>query len=210
MFGQDTSGSNTNGGFRARSETMRDRMRGIGFGSYEFSAVPTTSEGLQLCGRMDRVRRLLLLVMTANFAKLPAAAQSLDAVRLMTVSWFEGAEFPVVHLPGFNQGTIPNGARGFRAPPPDGMVEGAEARSIDLLKIGHEEEQECLFYGCTFSGTRSSLCVRADEKVERQQMGASSYLVRLTSAMSQGHATPTRQLPDAPAEANINLIAEVD
>jgi len=88
------------------------------------------------------------------------------------------------------------------------MVEGGDGRSLDLLKIGHEEEQECLFY-VAMSRARDRLFAYAPiKKSNGTKWGLSSYLGRLASAITQSQATVSRPLPEAPEEANINLVVD--
>ena len=56
---------------------------------------------------LDRVRRLVRLGDDRDLRQLPAAAQHLDAVRLMTIHGAKGLEFGGVHVPGLNSDTIP-------------------------------------------------------------------------------------------------------
>jgi len=70
---------------------MRDRMRGIAIWQLmNFLRSQPPAKGLPIMRTMDRVRRLLLLGDDRELRQLPAAAQSLDAVRLMTVHGSKG------------------------------------------------------------------------------------------------------------------------
>lgn len=191
------------------SDTVRDRTRCIAIWQLmNFLRSQPPAQGLPITRTMDRVRRLLLLGDDRDLRQLPAAAQSLDAVRLMTIHGSKGLEFPAVHLPGFNQGTIPRTAHRPACPPPDGMVQGAGTRSIDLLKIGHEEEQECLFY-VALSRAKDRLFLYAPTKKSNgHKWSLSPYLNRLTLGIVQSPATASRPLSAPAAEASINLIAE--
>jgi len=190
----------------ANSTTIRDRTRGIAIWQLmNFLHVQPSAQGLPIMRTMDRVRKLLLLGDDRDLRQLPAAAQSIDAVRLMTIHGSKGLEFSVVHLPGFCQGTIPRSSQRSACPPPDGMVEGGEGRAVDLLKVGHEEEQECLFY-VAMSRARNRLFLYAPTKKSNGvKWGPSGYLERLSSSLSQQHKTPTRSLPEAPEQASIDL-----
>src|SRR5205823_6377001 len=98
---------------------------------------------------LERIRRLVLLSDERDLRQLPLAAQGIDAVRLMTMHGSKGLEFPVVHIPGLNDGSLP---RSPNAPlsrailPPDGLIEGAEGKAIDAVRAGIIEEQQCLFF----------------------------------------------------------------
>ena len=111
-------------------------------------------------------------------------------------------------LPGFNQGTIPRSSQRPACPPPDGLVEGGEGRALDLLKIGHEEEQECLFY-VAMSRAKDRLFLYAPtQKSNGNKWGLSPYLNRLVAGLGQQRAIASRPFPEAPEEANINLVID--
>lgn len=95
---------------------------------------------------LDRIRRLVSLGDERDLRQLPAAAQGIDAVRLMTMHGSKGLEFPVVHLPGLNLNALPRAFITPACPPPDGLAGEPGMRALDLLKASHEDEQECLFY----------------------------------------------------------------
>jgi superfamily I DNA/RNA helicase len=193
----------------ARSSTVKDRTRGIAIWQLmNFLRAQPPAQGLPIKRVMDRVRRLLLLGDDRELRQLPTAAQSLDAVRLMTIHGSKGLEFPVVHMPGFSQRTIPRTAQTPACPPPDGMVEGAEGPSVELLKIGHEEEQECLFY-VAMSRARDRFFAYAPTKQSNgNKWGFSPYLTRLGTTIVQRPTTPSGPLPTAPEEASVNLIVD--
>ena len=73
-----------------------------------------------------------------NFAQIPAEAENLDAVRLLTVHSAKGLEFPAVFLPHLGKGKIPSNRKTQTCPNPAGMIEGDE----DF----HDAEEECLFF----------------------------------------------------------------
>src|SRR6185437_10943679 len=80
---------------------------------------------------------------------IPATAQGIDAVRLMTMHGSKGLEFPVVHIPGLNDGALPrypNAMLSRGIPPTDGMIEGAEGKAVDAVRAALSAEQECLFF----------------------------------------------------------------
>jgi len=116
------------------------------FQNFLRSAVPEKS-GYPIRDLLDHIRRLVILSDERDLRDLPNAAQSIDAVRLMTIHGSKGLEFPVLHLPSLTIGSIPRSAKQNRAlPPPDGMIEGAPHCGLDALRAGHDEEQRCLFF----------------------------------------------------------------
>jgi superfamily I DNA/RNA helicase/Zn-dependent peptidase ImmA (M78 family) len=190
----------------AISDSINDRTRGIAIWQLmNFLRVQPATQGLPIVRLLDRVRRLLRLGDDRDLRQLPAAAQGLDAVRLMTIHGSKGLEFPVVHLPGLNSGTIPRTAPLPSCPPPDGMVEGGEASALDLFRAGQAEEQECLFY-VAMSRARDRLFTYAPtKKANGSNWSISPFLVRLGSNLTQRKVTPTRELPEAPEDTNIEL-----
>ncbi len=80
---------------------------------------------------------------------MPAAAQGIDAVRLLTMHGSKGLEFPVVHIPGLTSASMPRSPNAVIArsvAPPNGLIAGASGSGIDATKEGIIEEQECLFF----------------------------------------------------------------
>ena len=103
--------------------------------------------GYPVTNLLEHIRRLVILADERELRELPVAAQTLDAVRLMTIHSSKGLEFEVLHLPSLTKASLPSPASRNRAlPPPDGMVEGAPHCGKEVLWRGHEEEQECLFF----------------------------------------------------------------
>lgn len=104
-------------------------------------------KGLPVTNLLNHVRRLATLSDERALRDLPSAAQSHDAVRLMTIHGSKGLEFKVLHLPSLTSASLPSSPNVNRGlPPPDGMIEGAAHSGAAALKEGHNEEQECLFF----------------------------------------------------------------
>ncbi len=72
---------------------------------------------------------------------LPAEAEALDAVRLMTAHAAKGLEFPVVFLPNLGRGQFPSKGRHDGLPTPPGLVDTA----LDAPG-GAMDEEQCLFF----------------------------------------------------------------
>lgn len=193
----------------ASSESINERTRGIAIWQLmNFLRTQPPAQGLPIVRVMDRVRRLLRLGDDKDLRQLPAAAQGIDAVRLMTIHGAKGLEFAAVHLPGLNSGTIPRTGAPPTCPPPDGMVEGGAGSALDLFKAGQAEEQECLFY-VAMSRARDRLFAYAPtKKADGKNWANSAFLGRLGSNLTQRKVSPTRALPDAPEAANIELSVE--
>ena len=84
------------------------------------------------------VRKLAHFNEDKNYAQIPAAAENLNAVRLLTVHSAKGLEFRAVFLPYLGAGKIPSNRKGQTCPNPQGMISG----ETDF----HDEEEECLFF----------------------------------------------------------------
>ncbi|MGN5478206.1 3'-5' exonuclease [Cupriavidus basilensis] len=114
----------------ASSNTVADQARGIAIWQFlNFVRVQPRDRGLPITRLMERMRRLLRLRDDRDLRQLPTAAQKIDAVRLMTIHGSKGLEFPVVHISGVNQDTVPGAFRRPDCPPPEGMVAGGKGSS---------------------------------------------------------------------------------
>jgi superfamily I DNA/RNA helicase len=167
-----------------------------------------SSKGLPVPRLLERVRRLLRLGDDKDLRHLPAAAQKINAVRLMTMHGAKGLEFKVVHIPGMNQGTLPRTSKPPVCAPPDGMVAGAEGSSLAVVKAEHEKEQECLFY-VALSRARDRLLMYAPTKTAADaRRQPSSYVTRIQSLIGTRHVTPARELPVAEEDADIEIVLD--
>lgn len=116
------------------------------FQNFLRSTLPERS-GYPIRDLLDHIRRLVILSDERDLRDLPDAAQSIDAVRIMTMHGSKGLEFKVLHLPALTSRSIPRSANQSRGlAPPDGMIEGAPFRGSEAIKSGHDEEQQCLFF----------------------------------------------------------------
>lgn len=116
------------------------------FQNFLRSTLPKKS-GYPIRDLLDHIRRLVIVSDERDLRDLPEAAQSLDAVRIMTIHGSKGLEFKVLHLPALTSRSIPLSAKQNRGlAPPDGMIEGAPFKGCDALTSGHDEEQQCLFF----------------------------------------------------------------
>lgn len=191
------------------SDDVTVRSQGIAIWQFmNFLRVQPSGQGLPIVRLLDRVRRLVRLGDDRDLRQLPAGAQGIDAVRLMTIHGAKGLEFPVVHLPGLNADTFPRKQLASPCPPPDGMVEGTENQEIDTFRAGQAEEQECLFY-VALSRARDRLFLYAPTlKSNGHNRPLSAFLGRLGPNLVQGRISPARTLPPPPEIADIALVIE--
>ena len=140
--------------------------------------------GLPITRLLDRVRRLVRLGDDRDLRQLPAAAQHLDAVRLMTIHGAKGLEFGGVHIPGLNSDTIPRTPPAPPCPAPDGMIAGAEGSALEAFRAGQAEEQECLFYVAQSRARDRLILYAPTEKSNGHNRPLSPFLDRLGSTLS--------------------------
>lgn len=191
------------------SEDLADRTRGIAIWQFlNFLRVQPAGRGLPITRVLDRVRRLVRLGDDRDLRQLPAAAQHLDAVRLMTIHGAKGLEFGGVHIPGLNSDTIP---RTPPAPPcqaPDGMIAGAEGSALEAFRAGQAEEQECLFYVAQSRARDRLILYAPTEKSNGHNRPLSPFLDRLGVTLTRRSVVPARPLPVAAEAREIDLIVD--
>jgi len=187
----------------AASSSVPDQAQGIAIWQFmNFVRVQPNGQGLPIQRLADRVRRLLRLRDDRDLRQLPAAAQGIDAVRLMTIHGSKGLEFPVVHMVGVNQDSIPGANRPSKCPPPHGMVTGGEGSPDEIAKAAHNEEQECLFY-VAMSRARDRLAFYgATAKSNGTARPLSKFLDRI-GTVKRLPVSPTTAMPPAPDVAHI-------
>ena len=133
----------------ARPSSVAGRIRAIAVWQFlnfirEQDPVPG---GRPIQRTLDRVRHLVLYAEERDLRQVPTVALRMNAVRLMTVHASKGLEFEAVHVPGLTVASFPSSNRPPRCPPPAGLLNGSERRSIfDSAKRMHDHEEECLFF----------------------------------------------------------------
>jgi superfamily I DNA/RNA helicase len=190
-------------------DTICDQMRGIALWQLmNFIRAQPFGHGFPIRQLLDRVRRLVRLGDDRDLRQLPAAAQGLDAVRLMTIHGAKGLEFSVVHLPGLNASTLPRFSSEPPCPPPDGMVEGVHGSAREVFRAEQVLEQECLFY-VALSRARDRLFLYAPtQKSNGNRWSLSPFLDRLGQGLQRRHINPERAFPEVPEDRNIELVIE--
>lgn len=187
----------------ATSSSVPDQAQGIAIWQFmNFVRVQPSGQGLPIQRLADRVRRLLRFRDDRDLRQLPAAAQSIDAVRLMTIHGSKGLEFPVVHMVGVNQDSIPGAIRTSKCPPPTGMVTGGEGSPDEIARAAHNEEQECLFY-VAMSRARDRLSFYGATAKSNGTSRPLSKLLDRIGAVGRRPVTPLTILPPAPDVAQI-------
>ncbi|KRB29920.1 UvrD-helicase domain-containing protein [Mesorhizobium sp. Root172] len=188
---------------------LADRTRGIAIWQFlNFMRVQPAGRGLPITRVLDRVRRLVRLGDDRDLRQLPAAAQHLDAVRLMTIHGAKGLEFGGVHIPGLNSDTIPRTPPAPPCPAPDGMIAGAAGNALEAFRAGQTEEQECLFYVAQSRARDRLILYAPTEKSNGYNRALSPFLDRLGATLTRGSVVPARPLPMAAEAQGIDLIVE--
>lgn len=191
----------------ASSDDVAVRARGVAIWQFmNFVRAQPAAAGLPISRLLDRIRRLVLLADERDLRELPAAAQSIDALRVMTIHGSKGLEFRAVHLPGMNADTIPRSPNQMRGCiPPDGMIEGLSGTAVDILRKGHVEEQECLFF-VAMSRARDRLLLYSPTKAKNgRRRDPSEFLARLGSTIVTGHVHPRQAVPPDADAAPVHL-----
>jgi hypothetical protein len=168
-----------------------------------FVRAQPSGRGQPVMRLLDGVRRLVRLGDERDLRQLPAAAQGVDAVRLMTIHGAKGLEFRAVHLPGMNADTLPRTPQAPPCPPPDGMVEGATGSALEAFREGQTEEQECLFYVALSRACDRLFLYCPTQKSDGKNRPQSPFLARMGSGLTRLQITPSRALPEAPQDRAI-------
>jgi superfamily I DNA/RNA helicase len=193
----------------AASADVIDRGRCIALWQFfNFVRAQPSGRGQPVMRMLDGVRRLVRLGDERDLRQLPAAAQGIDAVRLMTIHGAKGLEFRVVHLPGMNADTLPGNPRAPTCPPPDGMVEGATGSALDVFHKGQAEEQECLFYVAQSRARDRLFLYCPTQKANGSNRPVSPFLTRMGAGLVRLQVTPSRVLPEAPQDRAITWTYE--
>lgn len=189
------------------ASTISGRARGIAIWQFmNFVRSQPPSSGLPISRLLDRVRKLLRLGDDRDLRQLPAAAQSMDAVRLMTIHGAKGLEFDIVHVPGLNQDTLPGNRRAPPAcMPPEGMIDGASEAMASVLQTAQDEERECLFYVAQSRARDRLFLYAADKNRAGSTRKLSDFLDRMGSDLRRRHVTSERSLPPSAASADIPI-----
>ncbi|WP_201859381.1 ATP-dependent helicase [Microvirga soli] len=157
--------------------------------------------GLPIQRLLDRARRLVLLAEERDLRQMPAAAGTMDAVRLMTVHGSKGLEFEAVHVPGMTLTSFPGRNQTPRCPPPDGMIAGAEGLGgAEAVKAGHDEEEECLFFVAMSRARRHLTLYASSRQADGKARSPSPFLDVIAPVLRRDEA-PALFRPSRPDPA---------
>lgn len=189
----------------AASTRMSERAQGIAIWQFmNFVRVQPNGQGLPIQRLSERIRRLLRLRDDRDLRQLPAAAQGIDAVRLMTIHGSKGLEFQAVHIAGVNQDSIPGSFKSSKCPPPAGMVAGGHGSSEEIGRAAHNEEQECLFY-VAMSRARNHLAFYGATATTNSRSRPLSPFLERIGAVTERTVTPITVMPPAPDDVSISV-----
>ena len=150
---------------------------------YQFLRLAQSTEARFAAGELIPITELLNYVKKLahfnedkNYAQIPAEAENLGAVRLLTVHSAKGLEFPAVFLPYLGAGKIPSNRKRQICPNPDGMITG----ETDF----HESEEECLFF-VAMSRARDFLHLSRADKYGETVSKESKFLTALAEFLPE-------------------------
>jgi len=190
----------------AQADSIAVRSQGIALWQLlNFLRVQPRGQGLAVPRLLRRIRRLVAIGDDRDLRQLPSAAQSLDAVRLMTIHGAKGLEFKCVHLPGLNQDTLPSASKAPRCLPPEGVIGGCTGDVKVWLRAGDAEERDCLFYVASSRPRDRFLLYAVTQKRNGTRRPLSPFLERLGPDIVRRTVMPSRALPVAQEDVPIAL-----
>lgn len=125
----------------------------------------------QVAEFLEHVLKLLRFRESKGFSQMPASAQAIDAVRLMTVHGSKGLEFDAVFMPFLSESYFPFRRLGGGVPAPAILDEDG----LD----SHYEEEECLFFVAMSRARRRLALSRAEKYSEAQIAKPSRFLEKI-------------------------------
>jgi superfamily I DNA/RNA helicase len=186
--------------------SVAERSQGIAVWQLmNFLRVQPRAQGRAVPRLLDRIRRLVAIGDDRDLRQLPAAAQGIDAVRLMTIHAAKGLEFACVHLPGLNQDTLPSPAKSPQCLPPEGVIAGVTGDVKEALRAGDAEERECLFYVATSRARDRLVLYAATNKSDGKSRALSEFLSRLGPGVTRSTPDLHHALPPPPESEPIPL-----
>jgi superfamily I DNA/RNA helicase len=190
----------------ANASSVVERAKGIAIWQLlNFLRVQPSGKGQAVPRLLDRIRVLMAIGDDRDLRQLPAAAQGLDAVRLMTIHGSKGLEFDCVHLPGLSRDTLPGNIKVPQCIPPDGMIGDIVGTVEEALRQGDAEERECLFYVAASRARDRLLLYAVTQRADGASRPVSPFLSRLGSGIVTSRPSPKLSLPLAPEMVPVAL-----
>lgn len=185
----------------ATDTDIRARSRGIAIWQFmNFLRNQPPGRGLPITRVLDRIRRLVLHSDERDLRQLPAAAQGIDAVRLMTMHGSKGLEFGVVHIPGMTAASLPRSPKAMLSQtiiPPDGMIEGTSESGASASSDAMSEEQECLFFVALSRARDRLFLYHPTTNSNGSSRPRSPFIGRLGKTARGSHLVPSIVVPPA-------------
>ena len=185
----------------ATGDNVRSQAKGIAIWQFmNFLRNLPRGKGLPIVRTLERIRRLVLHADERDLRQLPACAQNIDAVRLMTMHGSKGLEFEAVHIPGLTSATLPRSPRQCLARtilPPDGLIKGADGSAAKASEDAVMEEQECLFFVALSRAKDRMILYHPTITASGRARRRSPYIDRLKGVVSHREFVPTVELPAA-------------
>ena len=122
----------------------------------------------QIPAFLNHVRRLARFNQSRDLSHVPASAEGVEGLRLLTVHRSKGLEFDAVYIPFLAEGKFPMRKQGSRLPAPRKLVEGQGDR--------HYEEEECLFFVAASRAKRFLHLSRAESYNDGMAVEQSRFL----------------------------------
>lgn len=173
-------------------------------------AQPSSGEGAFITRTLDRIRRLVRLGDDRDLRQLPAAAQSIDAVRLMTIHGAKGLEFPVIHLPGMNADTLPGNTQKQVCPPPNGMIAGGESNAKEQFNLEYKAERECLFYVALSRAEDRVFLYATTRNAAGSARKLSDFLNRIGPSLVQNNVKPLHAVTEKTESLPVDWVVSGD
>lgn len=142
---------------------------------------------------LQYIRRLEAYGEEKQLRQVPAWADGIDAVRILTIHAAKGLEFGAVYLPALSKTKLPINRSYIHCPPPAGLLD-------ESLADYHIEEEECLFF-VALSRARDYLCISRALFYGQRKNNPSDFLSLISSSLPRSvDSEITWQAPSAPEQ----------
>ncbi|MGJ3627137.1 hypothetical protein AB5I41_09750 [Sphingomonas sp. MMS24-JH45] len=145
-----------------------------------------------------------------DLGRLPAAAQGLDAVRLMTIHGAKGLDLPVRPPPGPQPGHAPKSVKGARMPTAGGRHRGIDRRCEDGVARWGRGGAGVPILRRAVARARPTrhVCGHFQEKANHSARPLSEFLDRLGAGVARSTPDLLRKLPPAPEDEPVTLVID--